>query len=679
MVKLEDVRNIGVIAHIDAGKTTTTERMLYYTDEIHRVGGVDEGNATMDWMKEEQDRGITITSATITCNWKGKRINIVDTPGHVDFTGEVERSLRVLDGAVMIFSAVEGVESQSETVWYQADKYNIPIIVYINKLDRVGADPYNCVRMIKEKLSRHPLELQFPIGIESEFDSVCDVVSKKVIKWSSKDDKTEFTTEEMSAYLKSTYENTREKLLESISLEDDAIAEKYLANHSIEPDELIRNIRKLTIQRKIVPVLFGASLKNVGIQLLLDGIVNYLPSPSDRPLIEGKISPDDSDFYSLVFKLQSDQHGKLAYIRIYSGTIKPGMQVFNVSTGTKERISHIFLMHANKRESIKEAKAGDIVAVYGLKHARTGHTIAGLGSKIKLRTLEFPEPVISATIEPKTRKDEEKFSGLIDNLTLDDPTLSIKTVSETGETVISGMGELHLQVLIQRLEREFGLQIRLGNPQVSYKETITKSVRKRSKFVKQTGGHGQYGDVELEVKPLPRGEGFKFQEKIKSGAIPREYWGAIRKGIETSMRVGNLAGFPLVDIEVILLDGSYHPVDSSSLSFEVAASIAFKDALEKAGPILLEPMMKLEVIVLPEYLGKVLDDLNARGGKVLSLLGDEVRHTILVSCPLRKLFGYATDIRSITQGRAVHFMKFDKYGALSKEDQIFALKKIRGY
>ncbi len=681
MVNLSDIRNIGVIAHIDAGKTTTTERMLYYTNEIHRIGEVDEGSATMDWMKEEKDRGITITSAVTTCYWKDKRINIVDTPGHVDFTGEVERSLRVLDGAVMIFSAVEGVESQSEAVWQQADKYGIPIIVYINKLDRVGADPYHCVQMIKDRLSRYPLELQFPVGLEREFHSVCDVMSEELIEWSQEDDGAEFTVKEIPNHLKSVYEETREKFLETISLEEDEVAERYLANHSITPDELIKTIRKLTIQKKFVPIFFGASLKNIGVQLLLDGIVNYLPSPSDRPLIEGKISPNDPDFCALVFKLQTDQHGKLAYLRIYSGKISTGMQIFNVNTGTKERISHIFLMHANKRKSIRTANAGDIVAVYGFKQARTGHTLksTGVESKVLLNTLEFPEPVISAKIEPKTHKDEEKFSEVISNLIIDDPTLELKTVPETGETLISGMGELHLQVLTQRLAREFSLQVKLGNPQVSYKETITKSVQERSKFIKQTGGHGQYGDVLLKVSPLPGGKGFSFREEVKNGAVPREYWSAIRKGVEASMRIGNLAGFPLIDIEVVLLDGSYHPVDSSSLSFEIAASIAFKSAVGKAESILLEPMMKLEIVVPAEYLGNVLDDLNAKGGKILSLSGNEIRHTILATCPLRKLFGYATDIRSITQGRAVHFMKFDKYQKLHKEEQISVLKKIRGY
>ena len=681
MVNLSDIRNIGVIAHIDAGKTTTTERMLYYTNEIHRIGEVDEGNATMDWMKEEKDRGITITSAVTTCYWKEKRINIVDTPGHVDFTGEVERSLRVLDGAVMIFSAVEGVESQSEAVWQQADKYGIPIIVYINKLDRVGADPYHCVQMIKDRLSRYPLELQFPVGLEREFHSVCDVMSEELIEWSQEEDGSEFTVKEIPNHLKSIYEETREKFLETISLEEDEVAEKYLANHSIAPDELIKTIRKLTIQKKFVPVFFGASLKNIGVQLLLDGIINYLPSPSDRPLIEGKISPNDPNFCALVFKLQTDQHGKLAYLRIYSGKISTGMQIFNVNTGTKERISHIFLMHANKRKSIRTANAGDIVAVYGFKQARTGHTLksTGVESKVLLNTLEFPEPVISAKIEPKTHKDEEKFSEVISNLIIDDPTLELKTVPETGETLISGMGELHLQVLTQRLVREFSLQVKLGNPQVSYKETITKSVQERSKFIKQTGGHGQYGDVLLKVSPLPGGKGFSFREEVKNGAVPREYWSAIRKGVEASMRIGNLAGFPLIDIEVVLLDGSYHPVDSSSLSFEIAASIAFKSAVGKAESILLEPMMKLEIVVPAEYLGNVLDDLNAKGGKILSLSGNEIRHTILATCPLRKLFGYATDIRSITQGRAVHFMKFDKYQKLPKEEQTSVLKKIRGY
>ena len=678
-MNLSDIRNIGIIAHIDAGKTTTTERMLYYANEIHKLGEVDEGSATMDWMKEEKERGITITSAATTCHWKEKQINIVDTPGHIDFTGEVERSLRVLDGAVMIFSAVEGVESQSEAVWYQADKYNIPRIVYINKLDRVGADPYHCVHMIKERLIGHPLELQFPVGLEQEFHAVCDVLSNQLIEWTPGTDGSQFTVQKIPTHLKSTYEKTREKLLETISIEEDKFAEKYLANHFITPNELINTIRKLTIQKRFVPIFFGASLKNMGVQPLLDGIVHYLPSPSDRPLIEGSISPNDPNFCALVFKLQTDPHGKLAYLRIYSGNLKQGMQVFNANTGTKERISNIFLMHANKRKPLREAKAGDIVAVYGLKQARTGHTLTATESKTKLSSFKFPEPVISAKIEPKTHQDEEKFSEVLNNLSIDDPTVEIKTIPETGETLISGMGELHLQVLTQRMEHEFALHTKLGDPQVSYKEAITKLVQHRGKFIKQTGGRGQYGDVLLELKPLPRGQGFNFEVNVKNGAIPKEYWSSIRKGVETSMHIGYLAGFPLMDLEVTLIDGSYHSVDSSSFAFEMAASIAFKEAMKKAHPVLLEPLMKLEIVVPAEYLGNVLDDLNARGGKVSGLSGNELRHTILASCPLRKLFGYATDIRSITQGRAVHFMKFDKYQKLSQEEQVSVLKKIRGY
>ncbi|MDI6839355.1 MAG: elongation factor G [bacterium] len=682
-------RNIGIIAHIDAGKTTTTERMLYYTHCIHKIGEVDEGSATMDWMEEEKERGITITAAAITCYWRGKRINIIDTPGHIDFTGEVERSLRVLDGAIMIFSAVEGVESQSESVWYQADRYQVPRLVYINKLDRIGADPYHCINMIKDRLAGHPLILQLPVGIEESFHGVCDVLSGKLIEWPPGGDGAKFKVSEVPSSLKAQFELAKKDLLEAISIEDDRIGEVYLEGKVVEREELIRAIRRLTIKNRFVPVFFGSSLKNTGVQPLLDGIVDYLPSPIDRRPVEGKnlltgqiekLKPDpESPFCALVFKLQTTPHGKLFYLRIYSGKIKPGSVVLNTNTGLKGRISQIFLMYADRQEIIEEASAGDIVAVYGLKESRTGDTISAPGFPIMLEGLKFPEPVISATIEPKTRSDGDKLSIILNKLTIDDPTFKVKTDSDTGEVVVSGMGELHLEVLTQRMEREFSLKTRFTNPRVAYRETITRVVRERGQFIKQSGGRGQYGDVELELKPLERGGGFKFKEKVRDGSIPREYWGAIRKGVEASMKVGVLGGFPIVDLEVVLLGGSYHSIDSSDIAFEMAASIAFKKGMERGKPVLLEPMMRLEIIVPPEYLGAILDDLSTRGGRVLSLSGSEVRHTVIASCPLRKLFGYATVLRSITQGRVVHLMKFDTYQPLPQEEQDLVLKKIRGY
>lgn len=674
-----DIRNIGIIAHIDAGKTTTTERILYYTRRIHKMGEVDEGSATMDWMEEEKERGITITAAVTTCFWKDVQINIIDTPGHVDFTGEVERSLRVLDGAIIIFSAVEGVESQSEAVWVQADRYEVPRIVYVNKLDRIGAEPYSCINMIKERLKALPLEIQFPIGIEKDFCGVCDVISEKVIEWKPGTDGVNFTVTGVPESLKSTFVEVKKRLLETVAIEDERIAELYLADKCIEEKELIKVIRELTIRRKVVPVFFGASLKNIGVQCLMDGIVNYLPSPMERQVV----GIDTTKFCALAFKTQIDQHGRLIYLRVYSGRVKPGDVVINTSTGVKERISQIFLMHANKREIAREVCTGDVVAIYGPKEVRTGDTLVALDSPIKrdrvFQALEFPKPVIFAKIEPKTYRDESKFYQILNDLTIDDPTIEVKTVPETGEILIGGMGELHLEVMTQRMEREFSLKTRLSNPQVAYKETIAKPVEVRGKFTKQIGGHAQYGDVILQVNPLNRGKGFSFKEEVKEEVVPEEYRTAIRKGIEIGMQVGILAGFPIVDIEVILTGGSYHPADSSEVAFEAATLIAFKEALEKGAPILLEPEMKLEIIISLEYLGNVLDDLSARGGRVLSLAGTEVRHTIIATCPLRKLFGYATALRSLTQGRAVHLMKFDSYKELSVEEQAAVLKKLRGY
>lgn len=672
---VENLRNIGVIAHIDAGKTTTTERILFYTDKTYKIGEVDEGTTITDWMPEERARGITITAASTTCYWKNKQINIIDTPGHIDFTGEVERSLVVLDGVVMIFSAVEGVESQSEAVWYQANKYKVPRIVLINKLDRIGAEPYECVKMIKERLNSHIIPIQFPIGIEDKFFSVCDVITGKILEWERSSEDKEMQIKPIPDELMPTFQNARKELLESIAEFDDHIAELYLENKPISEEELISAIRKLTIEKQCVPIFFGASLRNIGVQPLLDGIVNYLPSPLDRNLDN---IPDKNKFCGLIFKLYSDSHGTLVYLRIYSGKISAGQYVMDVNTGVRERISQIFLMQGDKRESLETAQAGDIVAILGPKQVKTGHTLA-TDSSVMLEAPVFPEPVIFATIKPNTHQDEERLSTILDKLTLDDPTLFVRTDPETGELIVSGMGELHLEVLLQRMEREFSIKARLSDPQVSYKETITKTVHERGQFIKQSGGKGQYGDVELEVAPMERGQGFSFKSKIREGAIPREYIPAIKKGVEETMGNGVLAGFPVVDIAVTALDGTYHTIDSSNIAFETAASIGVRDAMEKANPILLEPIMKLEIISPPEYIGVVLDDLNARNGKILSLSGTGMRHTIFASCPMRKLFGYSTAIRSITQGRAVYIMKFDSYEQLPKDEEKQVLEKLRGY
>ena len=555
----ENVRNIGIIAHIDAGKTTTTERILYYTNVIHAIGEIDEGTTTMDWMPEEKARGITITSSAITCNWRDTQINIIDTPGHIDFTGEVERSLRVLDGVVMIFSAVEGVESQSEAVWYQADKYKIPRIVFINKLDRIGAEPYDCVKMINEKLGSQTIEMQIPVGIEDKFYGVCDLISGKFLVWEQKTDGRDFKIEDIPDNLKLQYELKRKELLEILSTEDDAIATLYLDDKPIPEELLIAAIRKLTLSRKYVPIYFGSAFKNAGVQPLLNGIVDFLPSPSSNAQLSA-LNPNH--FCALVFKVYTDPHGKLLYTRIFTGEIETGSYVLNSNTEEKERISQIFLMYSDKRKSIKSAKAGDIVALFGPKNTQTGHTLVAADAKpILLEEPHFPEPVISAIVTPITHKDEEKLSATLQNFANDDPTLSVKTDNDTGELVVSGMGELHLEVLTQRMQREFGINTKLSNPQVAYKETITKAVRERGEFIKQTGGHGQYGDVELDVKPLERGGGFKFKVKIKEGAVPREYWPSVQKGVELSSKIGILAGFPVIDIEVTLTDGSFHPVE----------------------------------------------------------------------------------------------------------------------
>lgn len=707
MIDLKKIRNIGFIAHIDAGKTTTTERILYYTGKIHKHGEVDEGSTITDWMPEEKQRGITITAAATTCYWGDNRINIIDTPGHVDFTAEVERTLRVLDGAVIIFSAVEGVESQSETVWYQADRYNVPRIVYINKLDRVGANVEKCLNMMSERLGIRPIVLQLPVGIEEGFSTLVDLISMKLLLF----EELKVRYEEIPESLKETARLKRKEMLESIALYNDSFAEEYLNPKSQickglinqtsteisqkEVNFIKESIRAIVINHlpinhspRAVPVLFGASIQNIGIQPILDSIVEYLPSPLDVPLIvaqnpltgkKEEISlKDRKSLLALVFKIYNDSHGGLVYLRIYSGVLKQGGLVYNAQKKKKERILRIFLLHGDKRVSLQEAHAGEIVGVYGLKDVVTGDTITDISSPLLLETLYFPEPVLSCSIEPKSREDAEKLEWVLEKIAQDDPTIKIKTDNETGQFIISGMGELHLEVVKNRMEKDFSFHANIGTPQVAFKETIKDCIRKRGEFIKQSGGKGQYGDVEIEIIPTKRDEGIAFENCIKNGSIPFEFIPAIEKGIKESMESGILAGFPVVDVKVRLVGGSSHPVDSSDIAFKIAASIAFKEASKDANPVLLEPVMKIEIITHSQYVGAILSDMGGRGGKVLGLSGD-ASHTIKALCPLRKLFGYASALRSLTQGRVVHMVEFDSYKEVPLPEQDVILQKMRGY
>ncbi|OYD15500.1 elongation factor G [candidate division WOR-3 bacterium JGI_Cruoil_03_44_89] len=681
---IKDIRNIGIIAHIDAGKTTTTERILYYTHKTHRMGEVDEGTTVTDYLKEEKERGITITSACVSCNWRDKRISILDTPGHVDFTVEVERSLRILDGAVVIFSAVEGVESQSETVWYQANKYNVPRIVYINKLDRLGADPYEACNMMREKLAATPLLIQTPYGIENSFQGVVDLIRWKLCVWEGDG----YTLKDIPPEVKKRARAERENLLETVSLYNDHIAELFLDGIEPSPQELISAIREGTIANHYYPTLFGTSLKNIGVQSLLDGIVDFLPSPIDLPPIKGKtldgketerrLLPGEP-MSALIFKIVQDPFGKLSYTRVYSGRIKKGSVVLDANAETKERISRIFLMYANKREEIEEATAGDICGIFGPKGTKTGHTLCAKEYPLLLESPTFAQPVISVSIEPKTKADEGKLLSVLRMLEEEDPTFICTSNEETGETIISGMGELHLEVLTKRITRDYGLEARVSKPRVSYRETICRDAKEEGKYVRQTGGRGHYGHVKLAVSPLENGKGVSIDNSIRQGEVPREFFPAIKEGILESLDAGVFLGFPVVDIRVDVTGGSYHEVDSSSIDYKIAASIAVKRAIEKAEPCLLEPIMELEIILPGEYLGAVLDDINARNGKVTQLHGKRNIQTVMAICPLRNLFGYATAIRSLTQGRAVYIMEFGHYGKVPQGAAEEMMKKIRGY
>ncbi len=670
-VSLKNTRNIGITAHIDAGKTTTTERILYYTGKTYKMGEVHDGAAVMDWMIQEQERGITITSAATTCFWKDNKINIIDTPGHVDFTVEVERSLRVLDGMITIFCAVGGVEPQSETVWRQADKYNVPRIAFVNKMDRSGADFFYVMDMIKTRLGANPLPIQIPIGKEEDFLGIIDLISMRAIIY--KDEMgIKFEYEDIPSELKSTAEKYRQELIENIANYNDDILNKYVENIEISEGELKKAIREITINVNGVPVLCGAAFKNKGVQPILDGVVDFLPSPGDVPSPKG-INPDnekeierevsdDAPFSGLVFKITTDTFvGKLSYLRIYSGTIKSGMQVLNANNGNKNRVSKLLEMHANSREELKEAYSGDIGAVVGLKNVNTGDTICDPNKPIKYESISFPEPVLSIAIEPKTKVDQEKLATALSKMAEEDPTFRIKIDNETGQTIISGMGELHLEIIVDRLLREFGVGANVGKPQVSYRETITKGTQVEGKYIRQSGGRGQYGHVIVRFEPNEYGKGFEFEDKTKGGAVPKEFIKPIEMGIEDATQSGEVAGYPVVDIKAILLDGSYHEVDSSEMAFRIAGSKAFREGMKKCLPILLEPVMDVEVVALDKYMGEVIGDINSRRGKILSVSLRNKNRIIKAEVPLDEMFGYATDLRSKTQGRATFTMQFKKY------------------
>jgi elongation factor G len=686
---LERTRNIGIISHIDAGKTTTTERILFYTGKTYKMGEVHEGSAVMDWMVQEQERGITITSAATTCFWRDHRINIIDTPGHVDFTVEVERSLRVLDGAIAIFDAVAGVEPQSETVWRQANRYRVPRICYINKMDRSGADFFRCMDMIEKKLEAHPLAVQLPLGVEDQFVGYIDLVESRAVRYTDALG-TSWVYEEIPENQLESFDFYRKTLLESCANFDDELMELYLEGGEV-PSGLIRKaIRVGTLISGITPVFCGASFKNKGVQPLLDGVIDYLPSPLDIPPVEGvhpktgeveeRPASDSAPFCALVFKIMSDPFvGKLTYLRVYSGKLKAGAMVYNSSKRKRERVSRFLQMHANHREDLEAVYAGDIIAAVGLKEAYTGDTLCAENAPILLESMAFPEPVISIAIEPKTKADQDKLSDALRRISEEDPTFHVKVDNETGQTVISGMGELHLEIIIDRLLRQFGVGASVGKPQVSYRETIKETVRKvEGKFVRQSGGRGQYGHVILDVEPLERGKGFEFESRISGGIIPKEFISAIEGGIRDALEYGVLAGFATVDVKAILVGGSYHEVDSSELAFRIAASIAFKEALRKAHPVLLEPIMKVGISLSEEYMGEVIADINARRGKVEGIENIDGLIYIHSKIPLGEMFGYATDLRSLTQGRATYHMEFSNYSEMPVHLAAEVIKRIKG-
>jgi len=671
-ISLEKQRNIGIMAHIDAGKTTTTERVLYYTGVTYKIGEVHEGTAVMDWMEQEKERGITITSAATTCSWKDHQINIIDTPGHVDFTIEVERSLRVLDGVIAVFCSVGGVEPQSETVWRQADKYRVPRIAFVNKMDRVGADFLGVVAMMEDRLKTRPLVMQLPIGKEENLKGLVDLVTLKAYVWDEETLGAKYREVEIPADMKDEVAAYREKLIETAADFDDDIMDKYLEGGEVTDQALKTAIRKGTIDIAVTPVFCGSAFKNKGVQFLLDAVIDYLPSPIDIPAVRGvnpdsqeeesREASDDAPFSALAFKIMTDPFvGQLAFFRVYSGVMSAGSYVYNSTKGIKERVGRLVRMHSNKREEIKEVYAGDIAAAVGLKKTTTGDTLCDKDHPIVLESMEFPEPVMSIAIEPKTKADQEKLGMSLQKLSVEDPSFRVQVDEETGQTIISGMGELHLEIIVDRLLREFKVEASVGKPQVAYKETITRKTGAEGKYIKQTGGRGQYGHAVIELEPLEPGSGFEFVNKIVGGVIPREYIPAVEKGVVEASQNGLLAGYPVVDFRVTLVDGSYHDVDSSEMAFKVAGSMALKDGLAKAKEVLLEPVMSVEVVVPEQFMGDVIGNLNSRRGKILGIDARGGAQVVSAQVPLANMFGYSTELRSMTQGRASYTMQFSHY------------------
>jgi elongation factor G len=687
-VPLDRTRNIGIMAHIDAGKTTTTERILYYTGITYKIGEVHEGTATMDWMAQEQERGITITSAATTTFWRDYRVNIIDTPGHVDFTAEVERSLRVLDGAVAVFCAVGGVEPQSETVWRQADKYRVPRIAFVNKMDRTGADLPRAVSMMKERLGANPVLIQLPVGAEESFRGVIDLIRERAIIYKTETLGAEFTVEEIPADMRDAVKSARERVIEAACEADDRLMEKYLNGVTPSEEEIVAGLRKGTIALKVVPVLCGSAFKNKGVQPLLDAVVDFLPAPTDIPPIVGtsldgtttveRPAKDDAPFAALIFKIMTDAYvGQLAFFRVYSGYLESGSSVLNAGRDRSYRIGRLLKMHANKREDIKAVYAGDIAAAVGLKNVQTGDTICDEDHPVVLESMDFPDPVISVVIEPKTKGDQEKLGVALGKLTQEDPTFKVFTDPDTGQTIISGMGELHLEIVVDRLLREFNVAASVGKPQVAYRETIRRSAQAEGRYIRQTGGRGQYGHVWLEVTPKP-GAKFEFVNGIVGGTIPREYIPAVEKGVAEAMEQGPLASYPLVDVSVRLFDGSYHNVDSSEMAFKIAGSMAFKEAVRNADPVLLEPIMQVEVVVPEDFTGEVIADLNSRRGRIQGMMARGNAQVITALVPLAEMFGYATDLRSATQGRATYTMHFHQYEEAPKSVGEEVVAKVTG-
>ncbi len=685
---LHKVRNIGIAAHIDAGKTTTSERILFFTGMSHKIGEVHDGAATMDWMEQEKERGITITSAATTAFWKGYQINLIDTPGHVDFTIEVERSMRVLDGAVSVFCSVGGVQPQSETVWRQANKYHVPRIVFVNKMDRIGANFFRVEEQIRERLKANPIPIQIPIGAEDNFRGVVDLVRMKAYVWNDEKKPTDYVEEEIPAEVKDKAEEYRAKLIEAVSETDDSLMEKFFAGEELSEEEIKKGIKAGCLRMTITPMLCGTAFKNKGIQPLLDAVVDYLPAPDEIAAINGVYedgtevtveSTDDGEFAALAFKIMTDPFvGQLTFIRVYRGSLESGSYAYNTVQDCKERIGRLLKMHSNKREEITELFAGEIGAVVGLKNTLTGDTLASEKDKVILERMDFPEPVISVAVEPKTKADQEKMAIALQKLAQEDPSFRVSTDEESGQTIISGMGELHLEIIVDRMLREFMVDAEVGQPQVAYRETIRKTVEQEYKYAKQSGGRGQYGHVFLRIEPLPAASGFEFVNDIKGGVVPKEYIPAVEKGCKEALQSGVLAGYPVEDVKVTLFDGSYHEVDSSEMAFKLAASMGFKEGARKAGAVILEPMMKVEVETPEEYMGDVIGDLNKRRGQVNSRDDRNGVKIIAAYCPLAQMFGYSTDLRSMTQGRATYSMEFDHYEEVPKNVSDEIIKKRNG-